>query len=127
MAQSFAIGVNYYGVRESLGYDCILTPQTIFYIPIFLQYVKSYNALVAGAFVLVYTFPQALWGIGGGFYIAKTNHYKRVVVSVIYTHLSPGPLLMYRADSRRCALDPCLGASAPLDAYHKHRRSAGYA
>jgi hypothetical protein len=47
----------------------------------YLLYVKGYSSLISGAFVLAYTFPGALWGITSGFYISKTNHYKRVIVS----------------------------------------------
>ncbi|WVQ80580.1 hypothetical protein IAT38_002685 [Cryptococcus sp. DSM 104549] len=66
MAQSFFIGFIYYG--------------NIFYIPMFFQYVKGYSSLISGAFVLAYTFPQAIWGIGSGIYVSHTNHYKRVIV-----------------------------------------------
>ncbi|KAK8858459.1 hypothetical protein IAR55_002686 [Kwoniella newhampshirensis] len=73
MSQNFFIGMIYYG--------------NIFYIPMFFQYVKGYSALVSGAFVLAYTLPQAVWGFGGGFYISKTNHYKRIIVAgaIIWT------------------------------------------
>ncbi|WWC68285.1 uncharacterized protein I206_102208 [Kwoniella pini CBS 10737] len=65
--QSFFIGMIYFG--------------NLFYVPIFFQYVKGYTPLVSGAFVLAYTIPQAFWGIGAGFYITKTNHYKRIIIA----------------------------------------------
>ncbi|OCF56470.1 hypothetical protein L486_06414 [Kwoniella mangroviensis CBS 10435] len=65
--QSFFIGMIYFG--------------NLFYVPIFFQYCKGYTPLVSGALVLVYTLPQAMWGIGAGFYISKTNHYKRIIAS----------------------------------------------
>ncbi|WWC60688.1 uncharacterized protein I303_103264 [Kwoniella dejecticola CBS 10117] len=64
--QSFFIGMIYFGNQ--------------FYVPTFFQYVKGYSPLMSGALVLSYTIPQALWGIGAGFYITKTNHYRRVIV-----------------------------------------------
>lgn len=56
----------------------------MYYVPIYLQYVKGYSALVAGALMLAFTFPQALWGVVAGFYVSKTNHYKHVIVSFSY-------------------------------------------
>ncbi|WRT69064.1 uncharacterized protein IL334_006047 [Kwoniella shivajii] len=84
--QSFFIGMIYFG--------------NIFYIPMFLQYVKGYSPLLSGAFVLVYTLPQAGWGIGAGLYISKTNHYKRIIVlgAAIWT-LALGLQLLWKPDS----------------------------
>ncbi|WVW79350.1 hypothetical protein I302_101318 [Kwoniella bestiolae CBS 10118] len=65
--QSFFIGMIYFG--------------NLFYVPIFFQYCKGYTPLLSGALVLVYTLPQAVWGVGAGFYISKTNHYKRIIAS----------------------------------------------
>lgn len=56
----------------------------MYYVPIYLQYVKGYSALVAGALMLAFTFPQALWGVVAGFYVSKTNHYKHVIVRLPY-------------------------------------------
>ncbi|EIW73620.1 hypothetical protein TREMEDRAFT_13940, partial [Tremella mesenterica DSM 1558] len=66
MIQSFFIGMIYYG--------------NIFYVPIYLQYVKGYSSLVSGAWILVTTLPNTVWGIWSGFYISRTNHYKRIIV-----------------------------------------------
>ncbi|UOH83232.1 hypothetical protein LQV05_005951 [Cryptococcus neoformans] len=65
--QSFFIGMIYFG--------------NIYELPIYLQYVKGYSSLVSGAFILAGTVPQAIWGVIGGFYISKTNHYKRVIIA----------------------------------------------
>lgn len=67
--------------REFSASDAQLIIQNVFYIPIFLQYVKSYTSLMSGTFILATTFPQAMWGVGAGYYISKTSHYKRIVVS----------------------------------------------
>ncbi|KAI9631894.1 major facilitator superfamily domain-containing protein [Dioszegia hungarica] len=66
MFQSFLIGIVYYA--------------NIYYIPIYLQYVLSYDAFMSGVFILVFTFPQTLWAILSGFYISKTNRYKIVIL-----------------------------------------------
>ena len=46
-----------------------------------MQYVKSLSALVSGALMLAYIFPQSFWGISSGFYVSWTNHYKVPIVS----------------------------------------------
>ncbi|WVQ92954.1 hypothetical protein IAU59_000015 [Kwoniella sp. CBS 9459] len=66
LAQSFLIGVIYYG--------------NIFYVPMFFQYVKGYSALKSGALVLAYTLPQSVWGILSGQIISRTNRYKAVII-----------------------------------------------
>ena len=65
MIQSFLIGMIYYG--------------NIYYVPIYMQYVRGYSALVSGALVLAYTLPQSIWGISSGFFVSKTNRYKLVI------------------------------------------------
>ncbi|KAI1311252.1 major facilitator superfamily domain-containing protein [Xylaria venustula] len=67
MLQSFLIGIIYYG--------------NIYYIPIYIQYVKGHSALVSGALVLAWTFPQSFWGVAAGFFVSKTNRYKLVLMS----------------------------------------------
>ncbi|KAL1409048.1 hypothetical protein Q8F55_005872 [Vanrija albida] len=52
----------------------------IFYIPIYLQYVKACTPLAAGALGLSYSLPQAGWAVVAGWYVSSTNRYKRVVV-----------------------------------------------
>ena len=69
MLQSFLMGMIYFG--------------NAFYIPQYFQLVRGYSSLVSGAFVLLYTFPQAFIGVGAGYYISRTNHYKRVIVSIV--------------------------------------------
>ncbi|KAI1365586.1 major facilitator superfamily domain-containing protein [Xylaria arbuscula] len=77
MLQSFLIGMIYYG--------------NIYYIPIYLQYVKGYSALISGALVLAWTFPQSFWGVAAGFFVSKTNRYKLVLMSgaVLWTPKTP--------------------------------------
>jgi hypothetical protein len=87
MFQSFFIGMTYYGVSPiSIAGHFVLvlakTAQNIYYVPQYFQYIKGYSSLISGAWVLAYTFPGAFWGIASGFYISKTNHYKRVIVSL---------------------------------------------
>jgi MFS family permease len=65
-AQSFLVGVIYYG--------------NIFYVPMFFQYVKGYSAIKSGALVLAYTLPQSVWGIISGQIISRTNRYKAVII-----------------------------------------------
>ncbi|KAI0477487.1 major facilitator superfamily domain-containing protein [Xylariaceae sp. FL0804] len=67
MVLSFLMGMIYYG--------------NIYYVPIYLQYVKGCSSLVSGALMLAYTLPQSLWGILAGFFVSKTNHYKLVISS----------------------------------------------
>lgn len=82
MIVSYLTGVSYYG--------------NVFYVPIYLQYVRGYSPLVAGALVLVYTLPQSIWGISSGWYVSRTNHYKIVLVigTAVWT-LSLGVQLLW--------------------------------
>ncbi|OCF39388.1 hypothetical protein I317_06816 [Kwoniella heveanensis CBS 569] len=82
LAQSFLVGVIYYG--------------NIFYVPMFFQYVKGYSALKSGALVLAYTLPQSVWGILSGQIISRTNQYKAVIIfgSAIWT-LGAGLQIMW--------------------------------
>lgn len=68
--------------RWPLCFVLAKTAQNIYYVPQYFQYIKGYSSLISGAWVLAYTFPGAFWGIASGFYISKTNHYKRVIVSL---------------------------------------------
>ena len=76
---NFFIGFVYYGVSSSSQRQA--DHQNIFYIPIFLQYVLGLSALTSGAYVLAYTTPQTVWGLATGFYVSKTNHYKRLIIA----------------------------------------------
>lgn len=82
LMQSFLIGAIYYG--------------NIFYVPMYFQYVKGYSALKAGALVLAYTLPQAVYGVVAGQIISRTNRYKAVIVfgSCMWT-LSSGLQLLW--------------------------------
>ncbi|RSH89300.1 hypothetical protein EHS25_002412 [Saitozyma podzolica] len=86
MFQSFFIGMTYYG--------------NIYYVPQYFQYIKGYSSLISGAWVLAYTFPGAFWGIASGFYISKTNHYKRVIIigGILWT-LSQGLQILWGPDT----------------------------
>lgn len=85
MIMSFLIGMVYYGVSvchdvETEEHELTERSQNIYYVPIYMQYVKGYSALTSGALVLAYTLPQSVWGIGAGFFVSKTNRYKLVIV-----------------------------------------------
>ncbi|KAH7024950.1 major facilitator superfamily domain-containing protein [Microdochium trichocladiopsis] len=86
MALSFLLGMVYFG--------------NMYYVPIYLQYVKGYSALVAGALMLAFTFPQAIWGVVAGFYVSKTNHYKHIItVGAILWTLGAGLQIYWSTDS----------------------------
>ncbi|KAL7423545.1 hypothetical protein Q5752_001125 [Cryptotrichosporon argae] len=84
-----------------------------YYLPTYLQYAKGYSALVSGAVVLACTFPSAPWGILGGFYISKTNHYKRVIVAgAVLCTLGIGLQIMWTPHTSLGAVIGCLEVTA---------------